>query len=488
MNRQQDFQGGAFQQHNLTQQYVMAAQTSQAQINLWEPYQSRNYQSQRYQTAQQPGQQLGGYYGYSCNQDSLNITNGFDGGNGGGSSALADIVNSHGVPTQVTHTNFTQTQWETMLDQPMTFTGTGIIGNAASPAQQYQPFHQIPVDKRQGPPNYYNNQFRIDQQPYPTQPASRNADMLGSPINITTTLAPAVPTRENTSHKTRFYTQKSYRPARLARKGPYTRQQPRDTHGIDLAEISKPKTTKFLAPTPKIIATYSTPAAEIATPQLSHHLDIALSRDSQSSSWEAKEEKNLENAVMLPLRDGNPDSDGDLGPLAPIKKWLDEEQQAEANLASTGTERGTPVPPPIKYPVAPSGYPIESCDIIRLPGCQFRAQGICVGTPSPRYMVTRPAAGIRRFRHPVVYGVRGSGAAAGGGVVFRAVGPGCTVEEIMSGTEIELADVVLNDDFADMRPDRVVRWVAYLLAAVPGFDDATTRWGPAAGAATRASV
>ncbi|KAJ8118598.1 hypothetical protein ONZ43_g3961 [Nemania bipapillata] len=79
-----------------------------------------------------------------------------------------------------------------------------------------------------------------------------------------------------------------------------------------------------------------------------------------------------------------------------------------------------------------------------------------------------------------VYGVRRTGGAGrdGGSIEFKMVVPGSTAEQILVGPEIPLVDVMLSDDFADLSRDGVMRWVAYLLAAVPGFDDATTKWAP----------
>ncbi|KAI1174736.1 hypothetical protein F4777DRAFT_599231 [Nemania sp. FL0916] len=179
-----------------------------------------------------------------------------------------------------------------------------------------------------------------------------------------------------------------------------------------------------------------------------------------------------------------------------------------------------------EWPGAPSEYPAECHANLRLPGCQFRAHAICIGTPRLGYPYAypypsqlcprlpqsqlpqpRPPAHIQDQNHhaqgqnhhtqgqnqaprpeprKLVYATRASagnnnnnhndGNDRASGVVFRLVPSGASPGDVDAAPQIAFVDVRLNANFEGMCELDVRRWTRYLLAAVPGVDDAVTMW------------
>ncbi|KAI0449401.1 hypothetical protein F5B21DRAFT_520270 [Xylaria acuta] len=123
-----------------------------------------------------------------------------------------------------------------------------------------------------------------------------------------------------------------------------------------------------------------------------------------------------------------------------------------------------------EWPGDPSEYPAECFANMRLPGCEFRAHAICIGSPRP---------GLPRDQYKVppkgrllVYAVR----QGSDGVEFKLVEPQSTPEEVMQASEIQFKNINLNVNFSDMDELKVIRWSRYLLDAVPGRNDSVTMW------------
>ncbi|TRX90677.1 hypothetical protein FHL15_008452 [Xylaria flabelliformis] len=153
-----------------------------------------------------------------------------------------------------------------------------------------------------------------------------------------------------------------------------------------------------------------------------------------------------------------------------------EQQEAQAKMAQREKEREeaenqrTEV---FEWPGDPSEYPAECFANMRLPGCEFRAHAICIGSP-------RPGLSLNKYNaYPkgrlVVYAVR----QGSDGVEFKLVEPHSTPKQVMQASTIRFEDIKLSTDFSDMNEPKVIRWSRYLLDAVPGQNDSVTMWSKA---------
>ncbi|KAI8944896.1 hypothetical protein F4801DRAFT_584965 [Xylaria longipes] len=150
-----------------------------------------------------------------------------------------------------------------------------------------------------------------------------------------------------------------------------------------------------------------------------------------------------------------------------------EQQEAEAKRAQEEKERVEAEKKraeAFEWPGDESELPAECFANMRLPGCEYRAHAICVGSPQP---------GLPRNRYKVpekgrlvVYAVR----RGSDGVEFKLVVPHSNPEEVTQASEIHFNHIKLNVNFSDMDEPRVIRWVRYLLDAVPGNNDSVTMW------------
>ncbi|KAI1296971.1 hypothetical protein F5Y03DRAFT_398713 [Xylaria venustula] len=113
----------------------------------------------------------------------------------------------------------------------------------------------------------------------------------------------------------------------------------------------------------------------------------------------------------------------------------------------------------------------ESCANLRLPGCEYRAQAIFVGSPGPEWFLKKGEPSIKK--RLAVYAVARQD---GNGVEFKLVKIDSPPREVEHGAEIQFSDIRLNGHFSDMNEGQVRRWSQYLLAAVPGIDDTVTMW------------
>ncbi|KAI0404769.1 hypothetical protein F4802DRAFT_615419 [Xylaria palmicola] len=171
--------------------------------------------------------------------------------------------------------------------------------------------------------------------------------------------------------------------------------------------------------------------------------------------------------------------------LAPLVEFLESAEQEEASAKQPQQEDderreaerqdGQEFP----WPGDPSAYPAECCENLRLPGCEYRARAICVGTPQEEWLRSRGRG--RGQRMVYVYAVRGpEGGGGGGGVEYKATAePSPSPAELARAERIPFVDIQLNANFEDMDEKMVARWSRYLLAAVPGTDDAITTWSKA---------
>ncbi|KAI0195277.1 hypothetical protein EV127DRAFT_508807 [Xylaria flabelliformis] len=153
-----------------------------------------------------------------------------------------------------------------------------------------------------------------------------------------------------------------------------------------------------------------------------------------------------------------------------------EQQEAKAKMAQREKEREEAEKQraeAFEWPGNPSEYPAECFANMRLPGCEFRAHAIYIGSP-------RPGLSLNRYNvHPkgrlVVYAVR----QGRDGVEFKLVEPHSTPKQVMQASTIRFEDIKLSTDFSDMNEPKVIRWSRYLLDAVPGQNDSVTMWSKA---------
>ncbi|KAI1274893.1 hypothetical protein F5Y07DRAFT_409637 [Xylaria sp. FL0933] len=124
----------------------------------------------------------------------------------------------------------------------------------------------------------------------------------------------------------------------------------------------------------------------------------------------------------------------------------------------------------------PSQYPAECYENLRLPGCEYRAQAICVGTPGFEWYLKQD--GVHVGGPLVIYAVARPD---GDGVEFKLTKPGSSMREVMESAAVQFSDIWLNEDFSDMSEKQVTRWTRYLLAAVPGVNDTITMWARSGG-------
>ncbi|KAI0814044.1 hypothetical protein GGR55DRAFT_701782 [Xylaria sp. FL0064] len=119
----------------------------------------------------------------------------------------------------------------------------------------------------------------------------------------------------------------------------------------------------------------------------------------------------------------------------------------------------------------PSQYPAECYENLRLPGCEYRAQAICVGTPSFEWFLKQDE--VYAGGPLVIYAMA---RLDGDGVEFKLVKPGSSIKEVMESAEVQFSDIWLDENFSDMSEKQITRWTRYLLAAVPGVNDTITMW------------
>ncbi|KAI0487088.1 hypothetical protein F4859DRAFT_468143 [Xylaria cf. heliscus] len=172
----------------------------------------------------------------------------------------------------------------------------------------------------------------------------------------------------------------------------------------------------------------------------------------------------------------SPDRDAEIKTsMAEVAKHLEglKHEEAEAKLAQAEKEREEQEKNQVEafeWPGDVSGYPAECFANLRLPGCEFRAYAIYVGSP-------RPGLPRNEYKVPpkgrlVVFAARG----ANDGVEFKLAEPHSTPQEVTQASRIQFSDIHLNANFSDMDERRVIRWTQYLLDAVPGTNDSVTMW------------
>ncbi|KAI0104673.1 hypothetical protein GGR51DRAFT_572594 [Nemania sp. FL0031] len=300
------------------------------------------------------------------------------------------------------------------------------------------------------------------------------------------------------------------------------RHVPKDHNGIDLAELRRSSTPKPASPrsqptatpiphtiahlSPAVAAIADFPAASIASLPAAPNTVAPIIATPNTTVDTSPLVSSLAESLLSGGSTLPPSSEGqgtarptvgtDLEPFEPldlapvpdlegleeVREFIDRSQQEEARAAeadamqnSNGNNAGNGQPMTEAIgPYDKTGYPAESLNLIRPPGCQFRAAAVCIGGWS-RY--EKNDRGGKTRKRWIVYGVRRAG--ANGGIEFKRVAPGSSVEEILRGKEIDLSDVQLNKDFDYMNHQQIKRWVGYLLSAVPGINDSVTMWRPA---------
>ncbi|KAI1198965.1 hypothetical protein F5X97DRAFT_342283 [Nemania serpens] len=250
----------------------------------------------------------------------------------------------------------------------------------------------------------------------------------------------------------------------------------KDAVGVDITKIGQPQPPTLPTPSPeKSQAAVIPPLPVYAVPESTVvHNNGPCIRDT-TRDQPGQEPQHEEH----PAERGRPNSidnpvviDDDLEGLAPVKEFLERAKQDEA--AGQAEKAPEDKQPEIEWYGDPAQYDAECYEHLRTPGCGYRAQGICVGWPRPEFL--REQGQTPKPGRWVVYAVRCP--RNKGGIVLRVAKPGLTIEEVMSGYDVQFGDIHLNVNFEDMDEKQVLRWSRYLLNAVPGVDDSITKWAP----------
>ncbi|KAI1131401.1 hypothetical protein F5Y10DRAFT_233590 [Nemania abortiva] len=329
------------------------------------------------------------------------------------------------------------------------------------------------------------------------------------PVNITASMLPngTTPPPQNIPAKVPLQLPEGYELRAWVRKATNDLKdicchQAKDARGVDLTQLGKPKPSKSLSPRPepKISpVTHATPPLESAAPErpalpspggpgevrpvaqpVAQPIAQPVVQPAARPAAQRKARPVIQPAAQpaasvnpVVSRPSNPAPPVDLGGLEAIKAFLDASKEEEAKAVKANkTDNSNSKPIDIPGPFDMTGYPAECYNNIRLPGCPFRAEAICIGG---RYTLVRDRNGVERRKRWIMYGVRRPDS---DDVEFKLVEPGSTIGEILKSPETQLQDVQLNCNFADMSPQMIVQWVRYLLAAVPRVDDAVVVWAP----------
>lgn len=324
-------------------------------------------------------------------------------------------------------------------------------------------------------------QFQFNQLLWTPGPASSGPGMSRLPVGhaVTTGQGPLVIGR-NIPSRPPFYPRGAYGAVRPKRQ----RHVSRDAVGVDITKIGerRPSTLPTPSPEKKIQAPIVPPQPDSAVPESAKDQQ-SRKRKREDHPEEVARLNSIDNPVVVddlddpapeklarPNSIDNPVIVDHLGGLCPVKEALERAKQDDAtNQAEKGPEDKQAE---VEWPGDPSEYPAECSEPLRLPGCQYRAQGICIGSPRPEYW--RDQGETRRPGLWVVYAVRRP--QNDGGVGFKLVKPGSKIQEVMDGQDIQFRDIRLNVNFEGMDEKKVIHWSKYLLSAVPGLNDSITMW------------
>ncbi|KAI2616832.1 hypothetical protein GGR54DRAFT_649237 [Hypoxylon sp. NC1633] len=102
----------------------------------------------------------------------------------------------------------------------------------------------------------------------------------------------------------------------------------------------------------------------------------------------------------------------------------------------------------------------ESFEELELPGCEYRASAVHVGTPS--YNLRQSVFAVRTPKKCELQ--------------YRIAKDGSTIAQIWEGPSIWFGGIILNTFFEGMSERQAGRWIYQLLAQIPGRDDALMRW------------
>ncbi|KAI0429898.1 hypothetical protein F5Y09DRAFT_356513 [Xylaria sp. FL1042] len=249
---------------------------------------------------------------------------------------------------------------------------------------------------------------------------------------------------------------------------------PESTPGFELTVDPKTLTTPIFMPENEVMSTLGFELTSYPETEKPSDLICAIEKPLDLGP------KVQEQPVVIDLE---VEAVGRLGPydyldhdLGAIKEFIVLEEERQAEEARQQKEREEEEAARLAEVAAqwvgdPCQYPAECHGNLRLPGCEYRAQAICVGTPGLEWFGKQD--GTQAKGPLIVYAVAGPG---GDGVEFKLVKAGCSVKEIMESTEVQFSDIWLNENFSDMDEKQVTRWSRYLLAAVPGVNDTITMW------------
>ncbi|KAI8626237.1 hypothetical protein F5Y19DRAFT_230272 [Xylariaceae sp. FL1651] len=287
------------------------------------------------------------------------------------------------------------------------------------------------------PPFYPSHQMRP---PYP-RAASRCA-VIGSPRDA------QISDPESTD-LTRYMNQR-ITSERSTRPSENTDQQPRAVLPIKNEELTinahtsaPPQPAKPpLAKSPKIIAKPSLPS------QLTKFINYIYETE--------EERKQAEFTIREVIKSNNQETEAK------------QNQQMEEQKEFAGRTRG------IEWPGDPSRYPAECYEDLRLPGCEYRPQAICVGTLRHEWYQDQDQGQLNGSL--VVYAVRPD---ENDVIEFRLAQPGSSLAEVRQNKGVQFRDIKLNGHFVGMDEEQVTRWTRFLLAAVPGTNDSMMMWSKA---------
>ncbi|KAI0906278.1 hypothetical protein F4823DRAFT_565928 [Ustulina deusta] len=457
-------QGSLPKRHCQAQQFAMETQGNQPQTSQWP---SNNMHPQSY-IPQQPAQRYC-YYNNNIVNNVISVppSNAFD-----GYGSPTQFTTAQPAPTQLVRAQLGRAQVPppqfTAFNMNLEMTlGGGCINSNTFPHHvthgSSYPFHMNIATQSQQSVNVSSQVpqppalLDLYQRAWESQPIPPVVDSIRTPLAINT--APRPPPGWNIPRKEPFLIPATYAPRpRVARK---KRSALEDKVGLDLVKIAQSKSMKSSKPHIKT-ANPPTPIPEI-------EMASNTSPGNQESPSLASPEIGASDPVPYESLDYGLDA---------IKEYLELEEKREAEEAQQKQQREeekaqqlTQAP---EWVGDPSRYPAECYEDLRLPGCEFRAQAICVGLPGPEWF--RKYGENRAYGRLVVYAVRQPG---NDEVEFKLVEPGPSVQEVMQGPEIQFGDIRLNANFSDMNEEQVTRWSRYLLAAVPGIDDTTTMWARA---------
>ncbi|TGJ84593.1 hypothetical protein E0Z10_g4178 [Xylaria hypoxylon] len=496
MKRQQSFQDKPSKRRCPAQQLAMEAQGNQPQVNQWP---SNSGQPWGY-FPQQPTQQ---HYYYNTDNSSNNTTAFLPNNCYGATGEFASMQYApiqYTPPMQYCPMQFTPAQLPPAqlpsaqlpsarlarvqitpeqikaFSSHLNMTGGGdyTSNNILPPHPTHVP--NYPVDRNITTQNIQPNisqfcpipqpqyQFEAPQQRLePRRPFRCSVDMPGMPTGINATYNP--PIGGNIPGKVPIHIPEHYRPGSVA---PAIKRNPsksQDTYGVDLTTLHRPQPivdlTTLSRPEPTVDLTTTgrskpTPQNEERTNTVSQFQNPPGSRENQQGKTNHLQRK-------------TPDPYDGLGPIV---DWLKVEKQHEIESEKERIEKEREEAERLAQATQWSGdqseYPAECYEHLRLPGCEFRAQAICVGSPRPEW--------LRAKGRLVVYAVRRPNS---DGVEFKLVKSGSSVKEVMESPEILFRDISLSGRFSDMDELKVAQWSRYLLAAVPGTADSLTMWAKA---------